>query len=31
MVKIVVGSQIPEQLLAHGGRKVHQLDREPIG
>jgi hypothetical protein len=31
MAKLMVGGQVPEHLLARGGRKAHQLDSEPTG
>ncbi|NOT23519.1 MAG: Rieske 2Fe-2S domain-containing protein [Nitrospiraceae bacterium] len=31
MATLMVGGQIPEHLLARGGRKAHQLDSEPTG
>jgi multimeric flavodoxin WrbA len=31
MAKLMVCGQLPEHLLARGGRKAHQLDSEPTG
>ncbi len=31
MAKVMTGGQLPEQPLARGGRKAHQLDSEPTG
>lgn len=31
MAKVMTGGQLPEQPLARGGRKAHQLDGEPTG
>jgi hypothetical protein len=31
MAQLMVGGQLPEHLLARGGRKAHQLDSEPTG
>jgi hypothetical protein len=31
MANLMVGGQVPEHVLARGGRKAHQLDSEPTG